>query len=190
MLGMTTTNLSVEDLETAVISDYVPGVTSLRSLARKYGVTHSRISRIIKRNNCVTLSKEENAYFVVANNLRFDVSHKYLMKYDDLGKLKILNIMITSRGDRYNVTTCFYIAYLERFYHCERFNKIYQLWIDNGKCSMRRPSIDHIDSISLGGEPNDLDNLRVVTWFENRAKNNLEHDKWLEIRDNIHEYLI
>ena len=37
---------------------------------------------------------------------------------------------------------------------------------------------------------NDVDNLQFLTWFENRAKNNLSQEEWNKIKDNIGDYLV
>ena len=35
-----------------------------------------------------------------------------------------------------------------------------------------------------------VDNLQFLTWFENRAKNNLSQEEWNKIKDNIGDYLV
>ena len=35
-----------------------------------------------------------------------------------------------------------------------------------------------------------LDNLQFLTWFENRAKNDMSMDEWIDIKNNIKDYLI
>ena len=37
---------------------------------------------------------------------------------------------------------------------------------------------------------NDVDNLQFLTWFENRAKNNLSQEEWNKIKENIGDYLV
>ena len=47
-----------------------------------------------------------------------------------------------------------------------------------------KPSVDHIKPSSIGGTY-DLDNLQFLTWFENRAKNDMSMDEWIDIKNNI-----
>ena len=45
------------------------------------------------------------------------------------------------------------------------------------------------DAKANGGKL-DIDNLQFLTWFENRAKNNLSQEEWNKIKDNIGDYLV
>jgi hypothetical protein len=178
------------DIEAQILAEYRPGLTSLRGLARKYSTTHTTVKNILIRNNRKFLSIRENKYYNISVSLRFDVSFEYLMKYKDIDKLSMLNKLITNRDNRFNFDTETYLKYLEKFYHCERFEKIYRLWLVNDKEPMRKPSIDHIIPKSKGGKENCIDNMQIITWFANRAKGNCLPDQWQSIIDNIHEYLI
>ena len=178
------------DVEAQILADYQPGLTSLRGLARKYKTTHTTIKNILVRNNRKFLSKKENQYYNIAVSLRFDVSYEYLMQYSDIDKLSMLNQLITNRDNRYSFNTDTYLKYLEKFYHCERFEKIYRLWLANDKEPLRRPSIDHIVPKSKGGKLNCIDNMQIITWFANRAKGNCLPEYWQSIIDNIDEYFI
>lgn len=53
-----------------------------------------------------------------------------------------------------------------------------------------KPSLDHIVPKSKGGSLNNIDNLQFLTWFENRAKNDLTQEEWNSIKNNIGDYFI
>jgi hypothetical protein len=128
-------------------------------------------------------------YKNMLSHLRFDVELDWLMKFDDFEKLKCLNRAITNREDRFSVDSEWYTAYIEKFYDEKQFNAIYQKWKDNMVDRYLKPTLDHIVPKSKGGD-NNLENLQFLTWFENRAKNNLSQLEWDNIKRNIKNYLI
>ncbi len=178
------------DIERSIVSDYEPGVTSLRFIGRKYGLHHKTIKNILEKNNVRILTDLENRYYNVVHMLRFNVSYKEMLKYDDVDKLLILNRMVQNNNRRYDFDRDTYFKYLDKFYYCERFNKLYNLWLENGKETLRKPSIDHIIPTSKGGDRLCVENMQVMTWFANRAKGNCMPDEWDSIISCIDEYLI
>jgi len=50
---------------------------------------------------------------------------------------------------------------------------------------------DEIEAVledTIGGSCS-LENLQIVSWFENRAKNDMTMDEWLFVKKNIKEFL-
>lgn len=125
----------------------------------------------------------------MATHLRFDVNYDWLMQFKDFKKLQFLNNAITNKCGRWNVNTEWYKKYIVKFYDDKQFNSIYNKWCLSGYDKYKKPSIDHIIPKSKGGT-NDLNNLQFLTWFENRAKNDLNNNEWLKIKNNIKDYLI
>ena len=123
-------------------------------------------------------------------HLRFNVPYQWLMQFDDFEKLKFLNRAITPRDVRFKVDTEWYRDYILKFYYDKQFNDIYSKWISGGKKDKYLiPTIDHINPKAKNGD-NQLSNLQFLTWFENRAKNDMPIVVWQKLKENIKDYLI
>lgn len=81
----------------------------------------------------------------MAKHLRFDIDYKWLMQFEDIEKLKVLNRCISMRDKRWRMNTDWYKEYLLKFYNDSQFNSIYTRWIESGYEYYLRPSIDHIN---------------------------------------------
>ena len=131
---------------------------------------------------------KESLYKNMASHIRFDVSSEWLSQYEDVEKLKFLNKCITNRLGRFIVSSDWYKSYITKFYYDKQFNNIYKKWL--GSCDKYlRPTIDHINPKANGGN-NEINNLQFLTWFENRAKNDISQNEWDKLKLNIKDYLI
>lgn len=101
-------------------------------------------------------------------HLKTDVTIKDIEKYNNLDMLMFLNKVISRHKNNFN-TKKDYIAYLDKFFFDDMFNKLYLNWINNWKGKRYRPSLEHLLPISRWWTF-DLENLTFTTWFENRAK--------------------
>ena len=174
---------------------------SMRQIALEFNTNHKLISRILKKENIETRKPRnlrgvkkfecdiERLYNNMATHLRFDIDYKWLMQFDDINKLKMLNEAITDRNGRWDVDTEWYKTYILKFYNDKQFNVIYEKWIESNYDRYKKPSIDHIKPKSKGGT-NDVDNLQFLSWFENRCKNNMSQEEWNILKSNIKEYFI
>lgn len=132
---------------------------------------------------------ERLLYINMLSHLRFNVTLEWLMKFNDFEKLKCLNRAITKRDSRFDVDSFWYMNYIEKFYYDAQFNEIYKRWMKTKKDKYLLPTLDHIRPKSQSGTE-DLSNLQFLTWFENRAKNDLSQLEWDEMKNNIKIYLI
>ncbi len=114
-------------------------------------------------------------------HLKYDITIDFLEQFEDIEKIKVLNNAITrDRVSKY-FNTEKYKLYLQRFYHDSHFNFVYNNWLVSGKNNYYKPSLDHIIPTSRGGSF-ELENLQFLSWFENRTKNDMTMDEWLEFR--------
>jgi hypothetical protein len=174
---------------------------SMRSVAEKYGTNHKLISRILKDSDVekhvvirtTNIRKYPNIrtahYGNMASHLRWDISYKWLLQFEDFEKLKILNKCITKRGNRYCFTKSGYMIFIKHFYHDAQFNLVYSRWLKSDKEGIMRPSLDHIIPKSKGGK-NKISNFQFLSWFENRVKNNMDLDEWNNVKKNIKRYFV
>ena len=134
----------------------------------------------------------ESLYKNMRAHLKYEVSLDFLQQYE-IEKLKCLNKLIV-RGDRISkeFDAEIYMNYIKKFYHDTKFNRVYDIWSNSDKNKWALPSLDHIIPLSRGGD-NSLNNLQVLTWFENKSKFTMTQEEWEEfrIKTNTHsEYFV
>ncbi len=128
---------------------------------------------------------DENRRKNLISHSRFNISLSDISRFKDTEKLMCLNHTISPRNDngnkRYNVNTEWYLQFLDKFYFDEQFNRIYNLWLLKNKNIWYQPSIDHKISKKNGGTDN-IDNLRFLTWFENKSKSSMNDKEWRKFK--------
>ena len=149
---------------------------------REFSEKHKRrISESSKGKKMSLQSRYKN----MQNNLNYNLTLEWLMSFEDIDKLRFLNRLITTC--RQEVLYEDYIKFIEFYYYDKRFNEMYNYWIKNGKEKYLKPSLDHIIPISQGGK-SCFDNFQILTWFENRCKNDMTQEEWDKIKNNIWRY--
>ena len=128
---------------------------------------------------------KESLYKNMQKHLEFKVDLDFLKKFDDIEKLKCLNKLLTRNRVKIHFDVEKYKEFIIKFYNDTEFNKRFDIF-SKTKNKWDRPSIDHIIPLSKGGTW-DLNNLQIISWFENRAKCDLTNE---EFKSLIERYLV
>lgn len=148
------------------------------------------LSRALKGHKGGWLGKKmpmDMNYKNMASHLRFPVPVEWLKQFTDFEKLKFLNSALKRKRDCIGLTQEKYQQFIKKFYDDPNFNKLYTNWLADSNDIWLRPSLDHIIPRSQNANFN-IDNLRFLTWFENRCKNDMSIEKWEHIKTNIEKY--
>lgn len=132
------------------------------------------------------MTREHNLKNMLAH-LRYSVDYKWLDSFEDVEKLKFLNRSISRKRDCIGFTNSDYKAFIEKFYNDPKFNELYNKWLKT-KDKWIKPSLDHIVAKSEGGSLT-IENLRFISWFENRAKESIPYKEWEQMKKQIEYYL-
>lgn len=116
---------------------------------------------------------------------RNGINEDYLYSFDNFEKFLYVHKMLIHITDNYYGVQCNLNEYknaLETIYYDKQFNAIYDFWKNknftiNTFYDMAKPSIDHIIPLSRGGTSK-IDNLQILTVFENLAKRDMTMLEW------------
>jgi hypothetical protein len=180
---------------------------TLRELSSKYGIHHVTISAFLKKNgiairrtgarighpvkestrqlfsklhagNTYTVGrKQTNSTKLKIIATMWKVDYSALLQYPNANKVKLIIQWMNSSRNMLNFEISTRLTFLDHFYKDESFNRIWDIWIKNGKKQEYKPSIDHKIPYTRGGTC-DFANLQIITWFENRAKGNMTESEW------------
>lgn len=197
-----------EEVKSQILSEYVsdPSIT-LRDLSKKYKIHHVSISALLKRHNIKVrrtgarighpvkdstrqifskihknnkyslgkAQKDTTKLKIIAT--KWGLDHSKLLCYQNYEKVHQITIWLNSERNIPSFDGAVKLKYLHYFYNDPVFTAIWDRWIISNKEPAYKPSIDHKVPFTKGGSA-DLDNLQVITWFENRAKGNMTLDEW------------
>lgn len=127
---------------------------------------------------------KETLYKNMAAHLKWNVPLDFLMQYEDIDRLKVLNRMLTRGRVSEHFNTASYMAFIEKFYDDKQFKSVYADYIGERKKKYAAPSLDHIVPLARGGTW-ELNNLQILSWVENHAKVDFMPDEWEYIK---HKY--
>ena len=123
----------------------------------------------------------------MVESTKWDITLEWVLQFEDIDKLMFLNEKTRQAGRGYQAqSTEQYVEFVEHFYYDEQFNKHYERWKTTGSRE-DKPSLDHITPRSMGGS-DDISNLAFVSWFENRAKNDLDLIGYLEAVEHYYGF--
>jgi hypothetical protein len=195
-----------------LILEYCYNNLSILKISKKYRISTKRISKQIdlleipkkKKNNNLGRILSSSTKDKISNSIKNLESHPSgwkrshvnnctnirinfkldesvdLSKYENYGKLKKITSFLSKNIKKETKNPTYIINFIEYFYNDVQFNQIYDTWFKN-KNKWSQPSLDHKTPISKGGS-DDLLNLQVLTWFENRSKINFTQEEWEEFK--------
>lgn len=120
---------------------------------------------------------------------RQGIDEEYLYSFNNFEKFLYVHKMLTHITDNYYGAQCELEEYkkaIETIYYSKQFNAIYNFWknctfIINTFYDLAKPSIDHIIPLSRGGTSK-IENLQILTVFENLAKRDMTQEEWDEFK--------
>lgn len=195
--------------EAEIAKLYTEDDMTLREVGRAVGLSHHAVRRSLQRSGIEVVRKKRPRAFTAEHRRKISESCKgrtawslglkmdersrrknmqaklgdgvEVDKYPDFERLKLLTKLTSKHRTHLGSSGGVRSAFLDRFYFDAAFNAIYERWIASSKCRWWMPSLDHIVPLSKGGGFG-LDNLRFVTWFENRAKADMSLVEWHDFR--------
>ncbi|WP_190273802.1 HNH endonuclease signature motif containing protein [Granulicella mallensis] len=108
-----------------------------------------------------------------------------LDQYKDFERLKFLTKLTSRYRKHFGHSDEVRKAFIDKFWNDPAFNAIYDRWISSGQNKWWMPSLDHKQPKSRKGSWA-LDNLEMLTWFENRAKDNMTSEEWAAFKRTNH----
>lgn len=199
------------DIINDCVKEYSETNISIPELSKKFNVSYGNLKYALKRHGCI-IEKRGNGHLGLTRTAetKLNISTSKIgkpnflkrgLKYSAKQRLHIISGMLNfsddlsefeSDVDRFlllkalairsisnkNITEI--LKFIRYFFIDDQFNKVYDNW-KKTQLTLAKPSIDHIIPISRGGS-SDLSNFQILTWFENRTKNNMTEEEWSDFK--------
>lgn len=118
----------------------------------------------------------EARYKNMINHIQWTIDLDFVSQFPDIEKLKFLNKLLSRDRVSIHFDTEKYKQFIYKFYFDEKFNQQFEIYSQT-KNKYDMPSLDHIVPLSKGGNW-ELNNLQILSWFENRAKCDMMEDEF------------
>ena len=194
-----------------IINLYTIDRDNIKNISRKFDVGPKVIRRLLIENNIELDGIKNRFYRILTKEHRDKISRSligkvsnrkgYKMSFSEKIKnseaqLGFQNFSLTEFKDyekfrfimkwvsRYRMSKKgerYVYFFIKKIYNDNKFNIIYNSW-NNNKGKWNIPTIDHIIPLSRGGDFFDLDNIQILTWFENRAKAEMTQKEWEDFK--------
>ena len=172
-------NTSSKIISKVIDNNRIPKKKKNNNIGRKLSIqTKNKISDSIK-NLSVHPSGWKHTFASNLNNIKAQFKlpkDSDLSKYSDYDKLKKITYFLSKNIKKETKTPEYILNFIDYFYNDHQFNKIYDEW-KISKNKWNQPSLDHKTPITRGGS-DEISNLQVLTWFENRCKIDLTQEEW------------
>lgn len=195
------------DVCSKILDEYTQTTVTLVELSKMYGINKVTLSNFLKLNGVTIRRTGARPGHTVKPSTRekFSKIHKgnsYSLgrKQTDLTKLKLisantgiplseiveynsyekLRLLVSWAGTKrtlFDQSIESKIQFIRHFYYSQQFNRVFDSWIAHDKKHLWKPSIDHIVPFSRGGTGT-IENLQVITWFENKIKDSMTESEW------------
>lgn len=146
-----------------------------------YDGTRKKFSKIHKNNKYTVGRKQSDTtkLKLIATNSGLPIDE--IIKFKDYQKFKLIVSWARTKRTLFDQSPESRLAFVNHFYYDLQFNKIWKNWVDSGKRHLWKPSIDHIVPFSKGGT-GCIQNLQVITWFENKIKDSMTEEEWSDFK--------
>ena len=123
------------------------------------------------------------------------MTEEFLSELKDFEKFLFVHKMLAHITDNYYGVNCDFLEYknaINKLYYDVQFNSVYNFWKNNKNKTktfydLAKPSIDHKIPLSRGGTSK-IDNLQVLTVFENLAKRDMTVEEWNSFKKNTNTH--
>lgn len=117
--------------------------------------------------------------------IKQDIDENFIEQFDDIDKFMFVHKMISGSVTDGYYTNCPVEEYkqaITTIYYDKQFIHVYNFWKSQTEkyktfYDWAKPSIDHIVPKSRGGS-NNIENLQILTVFENLNKRDMTQDEW------------
>lgn len=184
----------IEDIVSAYKESEQTEIITRSNICNLYKISDQTLKRIIKAHDVKKPQTIDKA--LKCSNINHSLREawrpgvEFFKQFDDLDKINFYNKLLNTASHRHcnkdldkMKGTFVYKDVILKFYNDPQASFFYQYWIDNGYNEYLKPSIDHIQPISKGGDWS-VDNLQILPKCLNYLKGTMDLNEWTEFIKN------